>query len=247
MVFAHLPQAGYFSFYLAGFAVATLALLYEGHRWRYAWRPWLLLIAGTLLLFMLGSQGITIFWPSYSVFGRLSQDVRAILGGLVGGGLGLALMRRLLGFDRRAADALALPFALGIGVQGLESVVEVTGLPPAQTTIGHYLLALPAWGIQATQYLAATDVLLTHAVQAGLCTLIVAGLLIVRYRRFGLLVPGNAWLLAVALFAAGHFGLEFLPETCAMGLAGSRARFGGGCSMALSALDHLRPTLLFSF
>lgn len=218
MLFPHLPhllQADYFSFYLAGFGVATLALLYEGHRWRYSWRPWLLLVAGTLLMFMLGAKGIGEFWPSHPTLGQLSAEARAILGGLAGGGLGLAAMRRLLGFDRRAADAFALPFALGIGVQGLENVVAFTGLPPAQASIWHYLSALPAWMMQATRLLAATDVLLAHAVQAGLCALIVVGLLLVRYRRFGLLVPGNAWLLAVALFAAGRFGVEFLRDPAA--------------------------------
>lgn len=109
----------YAGFYVAGFAVAGALLLRAGHRRGYARLPWLLLVTGASLLLIIGTKVAAL--PAAAWWAGLlgsAAEGRSILGGLVGVALGVAGLRRALGFGRDAYDAFAGPLLLGLAVQG---------------------------------------------------------------------------------------------------------------------------------
>ncbi len=95
-------------FYLAGFGVAGALLLQARARLGVPWRPWLLLIAGTVLALVLGTR-----------LGAGATGGRSVLTGLLVAVPVLAGLRRLLGLNRHAADAFAGPLLLGLAVQNV--------------------------------------------------------------------------------------------------------------------------------
>ena len=124
----HLPDPHahdyYTLYYLLGFGAAGALLLRAGHQRAYPWRPWLLLVAGTLLLFILGTKLIAGTPADWLTLGRTGAwppgAARSVLGGLLGAMVGAEALRRALGFrGLRLYDAFALPFAVGLAVQGV--------------------------------------------------------------------------------------------------------------------------------
>jgi phosphatidylglycerol:prolipoprotein diacylglycerol transferase len=215
--------SAYALFYLLGFGLAGGRLLAEGWRRGFPMRPWLLLVAGTVLALIAGtrliaggpadwlalvSQG---HWGSGEVVGR------SVLGGMVAAALAVAGLRRLLGFGREAADAFALPFVLGLAVQGVGCLL--TGCcfgemlhngPGIGLTYGPGTAPFVAQVAQGLLPATAGHSLPIHAAplyQMLLC-LGIAGVLL-GLRRTLAKRPGLALPLAFGLYAAGRFGLEF--------------------------------------
>ncbi len=213
----------YSFFYLAGFAIAGALLLHTGHRRRYPWRPWLLLMAGTLLLFILGTKLITGGGADWLTLWRTGVwapgAARSVLGGLVAATLGVEALRRVLGFhDRRVFDAFALPFVVGLAVQGVGCLLAgccfgtVAGAGEPGVC---YAAGTAPWAWQVARGLISGEagqslpVVPVQAAQVVLCLLIAGALgLAGRFRRLAA-VAGGRWGLAVGLFALGRFGLEF--------------------------------------
>lgn len=213
----------YSLFYLLGFGAVGGLLLRAGYRCGYPWRPWLLLVAGTLLLFILGTKliaGSGADWRALWLTGAWPPGAaRSVLGGLLGAAIGTEALRCALGFaDRRVYDAFALPFAVGLAVQGVGCLLAgccfgtLAGLGAPGVT---YAAHTAPWAWQVARGLLTLDAprsLPVVPVQAGqilLCGLIASGLILTRRSRRLADVPGGQWLLAVGLFAAGRFGLEF--------------------------------------
>ncbi|SHJ58567.1 Prolipoprotein diacylglyceryltransferase [Hymenobacter daecheongensis DSM 21074] len=206
----------YSLFYLLGFGAAGALLLWEGLHRRYPLRSWLLLVAGTLLLLILGTKLITISWlDGWQHRFELSTGQRSVLGGMLGATLGVALLRRWLGFGRDAYDAFALPFLLGLAVQGLGCLLTgcCFGIRAAESWPWGVCYApgtLPFLTQVAKGQLAAAAAhsLPVHAAQLyqiGLCLSIGAALGLTRYRQW----PAKSRLvLAFALYVAGRCVLE---------------------------------------
>ena len=216
----------YSLFYLLGFGVAGGLLLLAGQRRGYPWRPWLLLVAGTVLALIAGTRlvaGSAADWQAllrHGHWGAGDPLGRSVLGGMLAAGLALAGLRRLLGFGRAAADAFALPFVLGLAVQGVGCLLvgccfgEVLGAGPGLgLTYGPGSLPFQAQVLRGLVPATAAHSLPVHAAQlyqALLCLGIAAGLL--AGRRALARRPGRALPLAFGLYAAGRFGLEFLRD-----------------------------------
>jgi prolipoprotein diacylglyceryltransferase len=215
--------SAYTLFYLLGFGLAGGILLAEGWRRGFPMRPWLLLVAGTVLMLIAGTRLIAGgpadwlalirqgHWGTGEVVGR------SVLGGMVAAALAVAGLRRLLGFGREAADAFALPFLLGLAVQGVGCLL--TGCcfgemlhngPGVGLTYGPGTAPFMAQVALGLLPATAGHSLPVHAVQLYqilLCLGIVGVLL--GLRRVLARRPGAALPLAFGLYAAGRFGLEF--------------------------------------
>ena len=215
------PANYYLLFYLAGFAVAGFLLVREGYIRHYPWRLWLPLVAATLLSLILGTRliaGSSADWQHLLTHAEWTgPDTRSILGGLLGATLALAALRRLLGFGRHVYDAFALPFLVGLAVQGIGCLL--TGCcfgtaAPESFGVCYAPGTLPFLTQVAQGKLAATAALSLpiHAAQVYqiiLC-LLIAGLL--RLPRCRAQAPGQQFIQALLLYAAGRFGLEFLRD-----------------------------------
>ncbi|TGE14064.1 prolipoprotein diacylglyceryl transferase family protein [Hymenobacter elongatus] len=213
-----MPPNPYLLFYLLGFALAALLLLWECHRRRYALRPWLLLVAGSVLLLILGTKLITLSWLDWQ---HLLQPAaghgtaqRSVLGGMLGAVVGIAVLRRWLGFGRDVFDAFALPFVLGLAVQGVGCWLVGCCFGVATTGPGAVVYApgtLPFLAQVAQGHIPATaaHTLPLHAVQLYqilLCLGIGAVLGLTRRQPWP---AGSRLVLTFGLYAAGRFGLEF--------------------------------------
>ena len=216
----------YSLFYLLGFALAGGLLLWEGRRRGFPLRPWLLLVGGTVLALIAGTRLITgglADWQAVLTSGHWGAGGplgRSVLGGMLGAGLMLTGLRRLLGFGREAADAFALPFVLGLAVQGVGCLLNgccfgdvldhtpglgltyAPGTEPFRVQVAQGLL--PATAVHSLPVQAA------QAYQIVLC-LVIAGALFGLHRLLGRR-PGLALPLAFGLYAAGRLGLEFVRD-----------------------------------
>ena len=213
----------YAVFYLLGFGLAGGLLVARGGRRGYPWQPWLLLVAGTVLAFVVGTRvaaGTAADWHVVLAHGHWGSGAplgRTVLGGLVAAGLALAGLRRWLGFGRAAADAFALPLVLGLAVQGVGCLLAgcCYGTPlGAGPGLGIcYPAGTEPWLTQVAQGLlpataaVSRPVHATPAYQVLLC-LGIAGGLVAGRRPLGRRL-GRAWPLALGAFAAGRFWLEF--------------------------------------
>ena len=216
----------YSLFYLLGFGLAGGLLLGEGWQRGFPLRPWLLLVACTVLALMAGTRiiaGGVADWQmllSRGHWGAGGPVGRSVLGGMLGAGLALAGLRRLLGFGREAADAFARPFALGLAVQGVGCLLggccfgEVLGHAPGLgLTYGPGTEPFRAQVAQGLLPATAAHTLPVHAAQLYqiLLCLGIAGVLTIGRRGLARR-PGRALPLAFGLYAAGRFGLEFVRD-----------------------------------
>ncbi|WP_210515809.1 prolipoprotein diacylglyceryl transferase family protein [Hymenobacter terricola] len=216
----------YSLFYLLGFGLAGGLLLWEGRRRVFPLRPWLLLVAGTVLALIAGTRlivGSPADWQALFSLGHWGAGGlvgRSVLGGMLAALLALAGLRRLLGFGRDAADAFALPFALGLAVQGVGCLLagccfgELLGSGPGLGVVygpgSEVFRAQVAQGLLAATAAHSLPVHAAQLYQMLLCLGIGGGLLAGRMwlaRRPGLALP-----VAFGLYAAGRFGLEFLRD-----------------------------------
>ncbi|UOQ50831.1 prolipoprotein diacylglyceryl transferase [Hymenobacter cellulosivorans] len=210
----------YSLFYLLGFAVAGALLVWEGWRRQYPLRPWLLVVAGSSLLLIVGTKLITLSGPDWQHLWQhglsQSQGQRSVLGGLVGATLALAGLRRWLGFGRGIFDAFALPFIIGLAVQGVGCLLTGccfgTAAPEHLPWAVAYAPGTLAFLLQVDQGLlpaGAAHSLALHPAQLYqlLLCLGIAGVLFgTRHRPWP---AGVRFLLMLGLYAAGRFGLEF--------------------------------------
>ncbi|TGE08384.1 prolipoprotein diacylglyceryl transferase [Hymenobacter fodinae] len=212
----------YLIFYLAGFAVAGLLLAREAYARQYAWRHWLPLLAGTMLCLILGTRlvaGSGTDWQHLLLHGEWTgPNSRSILGGIVGAAVALAVLRRVLGFNRGVYDAFALPLFVGLAVQGVGCLLTGCCFGTPTTNLGGVCYAphtLPfltqvARGVLPSTAAHSLPVHPAQIYQIVLCILIVGSL---RLRRSQRQAPGQQFLLAVLLYAAGRFGLEFIHDS----------------------------------
>ncbi|WP_157807319.1 prolipoprotein diacylglyceryl transferase [Hymenobacter chitinivorans] len=210
----------YSFFYLLGFAVAGALLLWEGWRRQYPLRPWLLVVAGSSLLLILGTKLITLSGPDWQYLWQhglsQSQGQRSVLGGLLGATLALAGLRRWLGFGRGVFDAFALPFIIGLAVQGVGCLLTGccfgTAAPEHLPWAVAYAPGTLAFLTQVDQGLlpaGAAHSLALHPAQLYqllLCMGIAGALIGTRHRAWP---AGLRFLLMLGLYAAGRCGLEF--------------------------------------
>ncbi|GAB3237609.1 hypothetical protein GCM10027346_29390 [Hymenobacter seoulensis] len=269
----------YLFFYVVGFGVAGALLLRAGHMRRYPWRQWLPLLAATLLSLILGTRlvaGTASDWYHLLTHAAWSgPDTRSILGGILGASLALTVLRRFLGFGREVYDAFALPLLVGLAVQGVGCLL--TGCCFGTPTSGPLgicyapgtlpFLAHAAQGLVPATAAHSAPVHPAQLYQIGLCLLISAFLCLPACRRQA---PGQQFLQAILLYAAGRLGLEFLRDTAGDGLGSSywhglkqvqwmlllavagvlglmyyRARLGRALSQTrLAAFSHWRARLL---
>ncbi len=216
----------YALFYLLGFGLAGGLLLRQGWQRGFPLRPWLLLVAGTVLALIAGTRlvaGTPADWlalPQHGHWGVGGPVGRSVLGGMLAAGLALAGLRRLLGFGRAAADVFALPFVVGLAVQGVGCLLAgccfgtVLGPGPGLgLTYGPGAEPFRAQVSRGLLSATATQSLPVHAAplyQLVLCLGIAAAL--VGGRRWLARRPGVALPLAFGLYAAGRFGLEFVRD-----------------------------------
>ncbi|GAB3296219.1 prolipoprotein diacylglyceryl transferase [Hymenobacter tenuis] len=269
----------YLFFYVVGFGVAGALLLRAGHMRRYPWRQWLPLLAATLLSLILGTRlvaGTASDWYHLLTHAAWAgPDTRSILGGILGASLALTVLRRFLGFGREVYDAFALPLLVGLAVQGVGCLL--TGCCFGTPTSGPLgicyapgtlpFLAHAAQGLVPATAAHSAPVHPAQLYQIGLCLLISAFLCLQACRRQA---PGQQFLQAILLYAAGRLGLEFLRDTAGdvlgssywhglkqvqwmlllavagvLGLMYYRARLGRAPSQTrLAAFSHWRARLL---
>ena len=218
----------YSLFYLLGFGLAGALLLAEGWRRSFPLRPWLLLVAGTVLALIAGTRliaGSAADWQALLHHGYWGTGVplgRSVLGGMVAALLALAGLRRLLGFGRAAADAFALPFVLALAVQGVGCLlVGCCFGQPLEPGFGFglgltYGPASEAFGAQVARGLlssTAAHSLPVHAAQLyQVFWLLLVAAALLAGRRGLARRPGLALPLAFGLYTAGRFGLEFFRD-----------------------------------
>jgi prolipoprotein diacylglyceryltransferase len=212
----------YLIFYVAGFAVAGILLTREAYVRQYAWRRWLPLLAGTMLCLILSTRlvaGSGTDWQHLLIHGEWTgPDSRSILGGMLGATLALALLRRVLGFGRDVYDAFALPLFIGLAFQGVGCLLTgcCFGIPTASSVGVCYaphtlpFLTQVAQGMLPTNAAHSLPVHPAQFYQILLC-LLIAGILGLSRRRQP--APGQQFLLAILLYAAGRFGLEFVRDS----------------------------------
>jgi len=212
-------HAYYDLFYLLGFGVAGGLLIVEAIRRQYAWRPWLVLMGGVQLLLILGTKliaGSAADWQYLLTRGIWTgPDHRSILGGLFGLVLGVAVLRRWLGFDRRAYDALALPLLVGLAVQGIGCLLTGccfgTTSPSLPFGVSYAPGTLPflvhvSRGLLAADAARSLPVHPAQLYQILLCLGMAAGLLVTRKQQWP---AGWRFTLVLLLYVLGRFGLEF--------------------------------------
>ncbi|TGD82546.1 prolipoprotein diacylglyceryl transferase [Hymenobacter wooponensis] len=212
----------YLTFYVAGFAVAGALLTWEAYVRQYVWRRWLPLLAGTLLCLILGTRlvaGSSTEWQHLLTHGEWTgPDSRSILGGIIGATLALAVLRRVLGFSRNVYDAFALPLFVGLAVQGVgclltgccfgTSTTSLVGVCYAPHTLP--FLTQVARGVLPATAAHSLPVHPAQLYQIVTCLLIAGLLSLPRTRQQ---VPGQQFILAILLYAAGRFGLEFVRDS----------------------------------
>ncbi|UPL50313.1 prolipoprotein diacylglyceryl transferase family protein [Hymenobacter sublimis] len=208
----------YSIFYVAGFGVNLILLLWEGRSRGYPWRSWLVLLACVALPFIVGTKLLALSaqeWQALVATGQLpASEARSILGGALASGICLPLLRRALGYSRHVYDAFALPLCVALVVQCVGCLL--TGCCFGVPTAGNWGLTyapdtLP-YLVQVYQGVlpaGAAHSLPVHPTQGYallLCAAVATVLLLTRHRQW----PGGSWRwLQLGLLLAGRFVLEF--------------------------------------
>ena len=114
-------ESQYALFYRMAFIVGGLLVLYEGYRRNWPWCSWLIVIFTCVICGIIGSKLLVLSPGDFDPF--LSDGVvpsttkKTYLGAILGGIIGVGLIRRWLGFRHSVADAfvIAVPVALAVG------------------------------------------------------------------------------------------------------------------------------------
>ncbi|OUJ70896.1 prolipoprotein diacylglyceryl transferase [Hymenobacter crusticola] len=206
-------------FYLLGFGVAGALLLLAAKQRQYAWRPWLVLMAGAQLLLILGTKliaGSVADWHHLVALGSWTgPDHRSILGGLLGAILAVSVLRRWLGFGRGAYDMLALPLMVGLAVQGVGCLLTGccfgTVAPTLPFSVAYAPGTLPflthvSGGLLEASAPRSLPVHPAQLYQIILCLSIAVGLLATRKQQWP---AGWRFTLVLVVYVLGRFGFEF--------------------------------------
>jgi len=212
----HIPHGHYYTtFYVLAMLTLVLGALVEGWRRNFPLRPWLVLLAGYLLAFIVGTKLITMplaAWGPLLREGHWPLDpARSVLGGSLLGSLVLLALHRWLGLGRQVFDALAWPLSAALAVQCVGCVLtgccfgEVSGAGLV------YAAGTPPWWTQVAAGLipatapAALPVLPTQLLALLLCAGTAGVLWLTRHRRW----PVGSWaLLSAGLLLLGRGLLE---------------------------------------
>ncbi|WP_303311873.1 prolipoprotein diacylglyceryl transferase family protein [Hymenobacter sp. BT730] len=111
----------YTLFYVLAFTLNLGMLIWEGHRRGYPLRSWLVLLAVTTLMFIIGTKLLAFSgaeWRALLYSGHWpASEARTVLGGALTGTLTVLLLRRPFGFSWHVFDAFTLPMCAALMVQ----------------------------------------------------------------------------------------------------------------------------------
>ncbi|MBC6699232.1 prolipoprotein diacylglyceryl transferase [Hymenobacter puniceus] len=227
----------YTLFYLLAFAVQLVLLLRAGYRRGYPMRTWLIVLACTTLLFILGTKLLALSgteWRTLLSTGHWPDfGARTVLGGAIAGGLTLMTLRRVFGFSRHLYDVFAVPMCAGLAVQCLGCLLAgcCFGIP---TNSGDWGLTyrpgtLPYIAQIAHGWLpaGAAHSLALHPTQLYSLVLCVAvGALLLATRRHPWPAGSRLWL-QTGLLLAGRFIIECWRDPFGEPVGATMRTFGG--------------------
>ncbi|MBO0356335.1 prolipoprotein diacylglyceryl transferase [Hymenobacter sp. BT186] len=242
----------YTTCYVAAFAVQLALLLWAGYRRGYPLQTWLVLIAASTLAFIVGTKLLALpanAWPALLQHGTWPDTTaRSVLGGGLGFGVVVLLLRRWLGFGWHVADAFAMPFCAGLVVQCVGCLL--TGCCFGEVTDSAWGITYAAGSIpyifqqqQGLLEMGATHSLALHPTQ--LYTLVLCAgtglvLWLTRHRRW----PAGSWaLLQAGLLVLGRLVIEFWREPAGEPVGATFITLGGIRMMQLQWL--LLPYTIF--
>jgi phosphatidylglycerol:prolipoprotein diacylglycerol transferase len=204
--------------YVAAFGVQLALLLRAGYKRGYPLQTWLVLLAASTLAFIVGTKLLALptnAWPALLQHGIWpATTARSVLGGGLGFGVVVLLLRRWLGFGWHVADAFALPFCAGLVVQCVGCLL--TGCCFGEVTDGSWGITYAAGSIpyifqqqQGLLAMGAAHSLALHPTQfytLVLCAGTGLVLWLTRHRQW----PAGSWaLLQGGLLVLGRLVIEF--------------------------------------
>ncbi|MDO7876374.1 prolipoprotein diacylglyceryl transferase [Hymenobacter sp. ASUV-10] len=232
---AHIPHGHYYTtFYVLAILTLVLGALIEGWRRNFPLRPWLVLLAGYLLAFIVGTKLITMPLAAWGPLLREGhwplEPARSVLGGSLLGSLALLALHRWLGLGRQVFDALAWPLSAALAVQCVGCLLtgccfgEVSGAGLV------YAAGTPPWWAQVAAGLipatapAALPVLPTQLLALLLCAGTAATLWLTRHRHW----PAGSWaLLSAGLLLLGRGLLESWRDPAGEPVGAQMLQLGG--------------------
>lgn len=235
----------YTACYLAAFGVQLVLLLRAGHKRDYPLQTWLVLLAVSTLAFIVGTKLLALpanAWPALLREGAWpATTARSVLGGGLGFGVALLLLRQWLGFSWHVADTFALPFCVGLVVQCVGCLL--TGCCFGETTDGTWGITYAAGSIpyifqqqQGILALGAAHSLALHPTQLYMlvaCAGTGLVLALVRRRQWP---AGSHALLQGGLLVLGRFVVEFWRDPASEPVGAATVTLGGVSMLELQWL-----------
>ncbi|PRY12793.1 phosphatidylglycerol:prolipoprotein diacylglycerol transferase [Pontibacter ummariensis] len=215
--------------YILVFLLGVGWLLIEGSRRRFHSVAWMVGIAATWFLFILGTKLFTYSgaeWKALLMGQHLPPTYNKVLfGGLLLSFIGFVFLKKLLHFKSEVLDAFAVLLPLAVGMQRIGCLLA---------GCCHGKLTGTAWGVQY----APLTLPHYHQFHAGLLPPgqfyslpvhptqlyeLIAGILVVTIvlsvRRF-IKAPGNLFVCSIALYSCFRFFIEFYRDTAAHAAGG---------------------------
>lgn len=240
--------------YVLAFGVQLALLLRVGYLRGYPLQTWLVLLAASTLAFIVGTKLITL--PTEAWFALQhgtwpATTARSVLGGGLGFGVALVLLRRWLGFSWHVADAFAVPFCAGLVVQCVGCLL--TGCCFGEPTNGSWGLTYAPGSIpylfqqhRGLLEAGAAHSLAVHPTQLYtllLCAGSGLALWLTRHRQW----PAGSWaLLQAGLLVLGRFVIEFWRDPAGEPVGAAVVTLGGVSMLELQWLLLPYAVLLLS-
>lgn len=235
IVFDHLTvgsQYGgfYFDlFYILAFLLATIWMLWEGHRNKFHWVSWLLVLAISRLFFIIGTKVIsysTVDWIYFfQQFEFLPTNEKVILGGFIFGLVAFWSGVKLFRFPISSFDTLAIVLPLSIFVQRIGCFILgcCFGTPTAVPWGVRYSFGTLPHMHQFQQGLIQANTSATFAIHPfqlyeALNGLLVAILVLVFRKKIK--TPGSTFLFSIGTWALIRSLLEFFRDPFAHAIGG---------------------------
>ena len=214
-------ESQYALFYRMAFIVGGLLVLYEGYRRNWPLCSWLIVIFTCVICGIIGSKLLVLSPGDFDPF--LSDGVvpsttkKTYLGAILGGIIGVGLIRRWLGFRHSVADAfvIAVPVALAVGrigcLLGGCCFGTPTDLPWAISYAGGSMPYAVHNALGLLQAGAITSVAghPTQMYEIIACLVLIACL---GAKRDAFKAPGNAFYVSVISYGIFRFMEEFIRE-----------------------------------
>jgi prolipoprotein diacylglyceryltransferase len=235
----------YTACYLAAFGVQLVLLLRAGHKRGYPLQTWLVLLAVSTLAFIVGTKLLALpadAWPALLREGTWPPTTaRSVLGGGLGFGVVLLLLRRWLGFSWHVADTFALPFCAGLVVQCVGCLL--TGCCFGETTDGTWGITYAAGSMpyvfqqqQGLLALGAAHSLALHPTQLYMLVACAGTGLILALTRRRQWPAGSHALLQAGLLILGRFVVEFWRDPASEPVGAATVTLGGVSMLELQWL-----------